>query len=351
MTRTSAVRRSTALALAAGAAALAGSAPAAAHDVAFSEGTTKLKLSKTAAGALQSLGVSAKGTRFRVVEGPIFSLHSIKEDGGGRLNHRGTLTLRSDATRVRLRNPVIRIARNVKRERGSLSVRVGGKNLRVGKLALKRYKVTDDGGFRGLGVRLTAAGARALNAAFGTSAFKRGLNLGKLSSKGLAAPLDVLGGATTAVLTQEAVKAFTDAGATLAPIAPASGAGTAESPLSFPITPTKFDYFSFVGRFAHDGGLRITFKDGSTFDVAQPSIAYDGGLFLSTGGTQVFELRFAEASTLSGKAPRVTFGGLDVFLTKGAAELLAPKLGASASDLQKLKIATAGLNARVRVDR
>lgn len=129
-------------------------------------GTTTLKLAPGAAKALDSLGVTATGTRYAITGG-----HVNPRTFAGRITHRGTLTLAKGSTVVRLSNFTARI--------GKRSVLRAGA-LRVGTLDLTGLKVRGTT-LSNIRLELSSAAAAALNEAFGVTAFRQGLELGTLT--------------------------------------------------------------------------------------------------------------------------------------------------------------------------
>ena len=156
-----------------------------------SRGSTSLKLNKSTAKALTKLGITvapikpakvSKGAVvFRITGG---SLDPAKV-APAQINHSGGLRLSHGKTKVNLRNFRIRV--NAKGA-ATLSAAVGGKtratiiNLNLSKAKVTRPRVGGPANISTkvsrVGVNLNRTGAAALNAAFKTTAFKRGLRLG-----------------------------------------------------------------------------------------------------------------------------------------------------------------------------
>jgi hypothetical protein len=144
--------------------ALACAGPASAAEV--TGGSTSLKLSPGTAQALQSIGVSAKGTRYTITGGSV-----DPSSFAGTIRHRGSLTLSKGSTRVRLRNFTARIGKRSTLRSGSLT---------VGTLDLSDLKANGTT-LSNIGLELSSAAAKALNRAFDVNAFKKGLELGTLT--------------------------------------------------------------------------------------------------------------------------------------------------------------------------
>jgi hypothetical protein len=176
-------RTTRAVAVSAAALALAAVPAAEAHaaKVSLGGGATTLKLSSTAAGALQSLGIApapiapakaAKGGLAFPITGGRVNAKTL----AGSIRHSGGLRLSQGATAVALRSFTIRIDK-----RPDLTAKVGGSRVSILNLDLSRAKVTIKGKrvtVAGVGATLTKAAAGALNAAFSTDAFKKGLDVG-----------------------------------------------------------------------------------------------------------------------------------------------------------------------------
>jgi hypothetical protein len=184
------IRRGAGLALIT-ALALAVMAPiASAHEVKIVGGKTKLALSSKAKAALESLGITAKGTTYTATGG-VYSFHPLHDGGGGTIKHSGSLTLTKGSTTVKLSKLMIDIPAHEHEEEAKashgdakeLSAVVGGKRVEIATLGTKGYKPLDeDPGFTGLKVVLNKAAAKLLNQRFDTTAFKKGLVLGTLSN-------------------------------------------------------------------------------------------------------------------------------------------------------------------------
>ncbi len=144
-------------------------------------GDTTLKLDKGTASALTSLGVSvapispstagSKGVKF-----PITGGHVNSKTLAGAIRHSGGLRLSAGSTVVDLKNFTINIDK-----KPDLVASVGGARVSILTLDLSKLKNTSSGSnikLSGVKGSLTKAAADALNAAFGVTAFKKGLVLG-----------------------------------------------------------------------------------------------------------------------------------------------------------------------------
>jgi len=156
-------------------------AEASAAKVSLAGGATTLKLSSTAAGALQSLGIAAApiSPATAAKGGLAFPVRTGRVDAktlAGSIRHSGGIRLSRGATKVALRSFTIRIDK-----RPDLTAKVGGTRVSILNLDLSKAKVTIKGKrvtVAGVGATLTRPAARALNAAFSTDAFKKGLDVG-----------------------------------------------------------------------------------------------------------------------------------------------------------------------------
>ena len=158
-------------------------APSANAAVSLSGGDTRLTLDKGTAKALTSLGVAVSPTgparaQGRHVRFPISGGSIDPASAAGTINHRGGLRFKAGKTKVTLKDYRVTVGSKIR-----LSARLG--NARVTILDLTGTpSVTRDGfntNVSGLTARLNRTAARALNGAFGVTAFKKGLKLGKVT--------------------------------------------------------------------------------------------------------------------------------------------------------------------------
>ena len=154
-----------------------------------SGGKTLLKLDPDTAGALSDAGVKVEATgkatgptgsgvlRFPIVGGKV-----DKDPLGGRIVHSGGLAFSTDSERVEVRRFVIDL------DRGVLTAEVAGAGQRIALLRLGAPK----GGvkvsserlvLKDINAKLTAQAARALNEAFDTDLFEKGLLIGEATVK------------------------------------------------------------------------------------------------------------------------------------------------------------------------
>lgn len=144
-------------------------------------GDTTLKLDKGTAAALTSLGVAvapidpstagSKGVKFPITGGKVNS-----KTLAGNIKHSGGLRLSAGATVVDLKNFTINID-----SKPDLVATVGDARVSILTLDLSKLKNNSSGKnikLSGVKGSLTKAAADALNAAFGVTAFKKGLVLG-----------------------------------------------------------------------------------------------------------------------------------------------------------------------------
>lgn len=144
-------------------------------------GDTTLKVDKGTAAALTSLGVAvapispstagSKGAKFPITGGKVNS-----KTLAGNIKHSGGLRFSAGSTIVDLKNFTINID-----SRPDLVASVGDARVSILSLDLSKLKNTSSGKnikLSGVKGSLTKAAADALNAAFGVTAFKKGLVLG-----------------------------------------------------------------------------------------------------------------------------------------------------------------------------
>ena len=296
----------------------------AAADVALGGGATTLRLDRGTAQALGSLGVAvtpvsparANGLRFRF---PVTGGRIDPRTAAGTIRHRGGLRLQAGGTRVVLRRFTVTVGNQI-----NLSAVVGGDRLHVAKLR-GRPRVTRSGfdtRVRGLRAELTGKAARALNAAFGVHAFRRGIVLGRVSvvAKPTQAELQARG-ATALALDPGALAALASLGIAPGVIDPATLTGTTAR---FPITGGRVDLDLGGGTIRHSGGVSLT--RGATvvrltdFDVRLGAAQ----LFASVNGgskVAILDLDLSGATpTVAGR--RITVAGVRAALTQGAADAL-----------------------------
>jgi hypothetical protein len=316
------VKRSITL-VAAAAAALA-AAPAAHGAVDLAEGQTRLTIAKGTAAALSDLGVKVTPTgpaeaAGRHVRFPITGGSIDPANAAGTINHRGGLRLKAGKVKVKLDNYRVKVG-----DRITLSARLGGDRVTILNLT-GTPKVTRNGfntNVAGLTAKLNRTAARALNAAFGVSAFKKGLPLGKVKVQAVPAETELLAeGATSLALDPAALGAIVGLGITPGVVGTATLAGTTAS---FPIT---------GGIVALD--LSLT-KGATVVNLTDFDISVGEGapqLFASlNGGAQkvaIIDLDLtAIQPTIDGRD--VTLSGITAKLTQGAADALNAAFGTTA---------------------
>jgi len=308
-------RRTTALAVATAGAVGAMAAPSAlAQTPANSntvplkkEGNTSLTLDKGTAKALTKLGIAvkplnpatAKGrtVRFPITGGSL----DPKSVSPAVINHSGGLRLSKGKTKVDLRNFIIRVNKNA-----TLSAVIGGGKARASviKLDLSKAKITRprSGGpaqigtkVSKVGVKLNKTGAQALNQAFRTTAFKRGLKLGTAVVNARPSDLIIEAGTTALTLDGTTANLLTGGGITPGVIAP--GSSSTAGVLDFPITRSVISTTLGTGTIGHAGGISLT--KGAT------------ALALTD-----FDIKLAAANTLAasvnGASPKVEIVNLDL---------------------------------------
>jgi hypothetical protein len=154
------------------------------------KGATTLVLDEGAGAALQSLGIAVAplkparagdaGIAFPITAGKLNA-----KTYAGQIKHSGGLSFTKGSTRVDLRNFVINVD-----SAPDLTALVGGSRVSILDLDLSDAKITAKGRtltIAGVKATLTDDAAGALNAAFGTDAFKEGLAIGTATVSGRAA--------------------------------------------------------------------------------------------------------------------------------------------------------------------
>ena len=289
-------------------------------------GSTTLALNNGVAKALQSNGVKVapiapataggKGIAFPITGGDL----STGKKVSGHIDHSGGLKFSAGGTNVSLTD-----FRVVVGKKSRLVARVGKGKLTVLSLDLSKAKITKKGQdtvVSGVGALLSKAAAGALNAAFKTDLFAKGLVLGKVTvkAKPLVAALAATG-QTTLVVDPGAAAALGSLSIVPSPIAPATAA---PGGLAFPITGGSLNTQTLAGQITHSGGLRLT-KGGTVVDLTSFNIEIDDAPDLTAllGGNRasILNLDLSQAQpSVAGKS--VTVSGVKATLTAAAASTL-----------------------------
>jgi len=245
-------------------------------------GDTRLRLDQKTGQTLRSLGIAVTPVKpSRVARGAVvFPITSGSVDpklvDGALINHSGGLRLAKGATKVDLKNFRIRITSS----QATISAAVGTTRATIINLDLAKAKTTRPAlnlRIKNVGVKLNSTGASALNKAFRTKAFKRGLKLGTAVVNAEFKQFIVESGDTKLTLDSGTLGAITGAGFTPGIVAPATLSGTVAT---FPIVKSEIAANLTSGAIGHTGGLSFT-KAGSTtsvtdFDIklsASPTLA------------------------------------------------------------------------------
>jgi hypothetical protein len=154
------------------------------------KGATALVLDEGAGAALESLGIAVAplkparagddGIAFPITAGKLNA-----KTYAGQIKHSGGLSFTRGSTRVDLRNFTINVD-----DAPDLTARVGNARVSILDLDLSDAKITAKGRtltIAGVKATLTDDAAGALNGAFGTDAFKEGLEIGTATVSGRAA--------------------------------------------------------------------------------------------------------------------------------------------------------------------
>ena len=295
----------------------------AAHDP-LASGTTTLKLDPAVAKALSGAGVrvapvapARSGVRFPITGGTLDS-----STARGTIKHSGGLRFSAGGTSLTARSFTVKLGK-----RSTLSGRVGNRRVTLLTLNTSRARITRDGldtRIGGVRVTLTGAAAKALNATFSTTLFKRGLRLGTVSLTATPASVALTGGATTVTLDAGAGAALQSLGIAAAPIGSDS--------LAFPITGGRVDAKTFAGTITHSGGISLT-KGATKIELTDFEIGIDDTPELTAlvGGTRVpiltVDLSALQSSVDGGT---ITLTGAALKLTGAAAGALNQAFGTTA---------------------
>jgi hypothetical protein len=339
----------------AGAAVLAGAAilaPSAlgADTVRLSGGTTDLHLNTATARALAAADVSiaplapsrARGTR---VSFPITGGSIDPRTAAGVVRHSGGLAISSHGTTVRLRNF------SVDTRRATLTASVGNSTLQAIDLDTRNASVVrrGSGGLDTYLVRvrakLSAGGAAALNAAFGTDMFAKGVDLGRVDLKAIPAEVILQSGSTRVALSPVTAGALQTLGVAAAPVAPGT---VVDGDLSFPVTGVRLSR-AFAGSITHTGGISLT--AGSTavrLTDFRIDLDADPRLTSRVGGSSLRTLNLDASRARAGFSNRtVVIRDVRATLSPDAATALNAAFGVSAF-AGGLEFGTARVQARVR---
>ena len=288
-------------------------------------GRTMLKLDRATAKAIQDagLGLSLLRPARNGSSGVTFPVSGGKLDPAtlrGSVAHRGGLRFHDGPTSVRLRN----FRYTIGARGASLSAAVGGTRLKILTLDLRRVKLGARGPLTKTASRiratLTAGAAKALNAAFGTKAFRGGLLLGTVRTEVELADAVFAGGATTLRLDPAAGQALTDLGITPGVVGDATAGPDG---LAFPITGGRVDAKTLAGTIPHSGGISLT-KGSTRVELTDFTIGIDDSPSLSAlvGGQRV------EILTLDVSAIETDVRGRTIVVSGVVANLTAAAAGA-----------------------
>lgn len=315
---------------------LVAAAPAAAQapTAAVAGGQTMLKLDAGTAKALSSNGVKVSlvkpakagksGITFPATGGALDPA-TLR----GSVNHTGGIRFRAGGTTVTLRNPRYTIGSGG----ATLSAQVGSARLSIASLSLKSAKVGADGPLTktasGVRATLTAGAAKALNKAFRTTLFARGLKLGTVRTQVVLGDAVFGGGATTLKLDAGAAGALQSLGVTPGVVGDATAGADG---LAFPITGGKVDAKTLAGDITHSGGISLT-KGGTRVELTDFTIGIDDTPALSAlvGGQRAEILTLDVSAVKAGvDGDAIVVSGVVAKLTPAAAQALNAAFGTTA---------------------
>jgi len=325
-------------------------APVAGAKVKLAGGSTTLRLAPLTAEALALNGVSVAPVNPAKVKGngiafPITGGSINPASAAGTINHSGGLAFKAGGTRVALKNFRVHVGSR----RAILTAKVGGGRLTVLSLSLANAKVVRKGlntTVRGVQAKLSGQAAKALNAAFSTSLFTKGLAIGSVTVKATPAEVEFAGGATTLALDEGAGAALGSLGVSVSPVDPATATGAG---LAFPITRGKANAETFAGTIRHSGGIRLS-RGGTVVDLTSFTINVDSDPDLTAlvGGQRVSMLNLDLSQlTASVEKRQITLGGIKASLTAAAAGALNSAFATTAFT-EGLVLGTATVAARAR---
>jgi hypothetical protein len=336
----------------AGAAALA-AAPVASAAVGLEGGSTSLRLAPGTAAALGDLGVSVAPVGPARVSGgaiafPVTGGSIDPATAAGRIAHSGGLAFSAGGTTVRVTDFVVRTDRRTP----VLTAAAGRARIPLLQLDTSDAVVLRRGPGRvgtwvvRVRASLTATGAGALNAAFG-SELPAGLPVGRVDVRTEPSQVELSGGATTLALDPGTAAALTSLGVAPSVIAPGT-AGAAG--LAFPVTGGRLGASTFAGRITHSGGIALT-AGAVRVELSDFRITVDGDPDLSArvGDTTTrVPLAVDLGAARTGLSARTAVvRGARVLLTTESAGALNAAFGTAALTAG-LPLGTADVRARVR---
>lgn len=289
-------------------------------------GQTMLKLYPATGRALAANGVSvtpvapakagASGLTFPVTGGAVNPANLR-----GAVDHSGAIRFRGGGRTVVLRNPRY----TIRKGRAALSAAVGKARLTVLDLSLSRARVGRDGPLTktasGIRATLTGGAAAALNRAFATRLFERGLPIGTVRTQIDLADAVLGGGVTTLSPDPVAGAALSALNITLGTVGSATaGAGG----IGFPITGGKVDAMSLAGSIRHAGSGLVLSRGATAVALTDFVIGIDGSPALAArvGGQRV-EILALDVSQI-----RRSIDGETIVVENVAARLTAAAAGA-----------------------
>jgi hypothetical protein len=318
-------------------------------------GDTRLTLDKGAAAALESLGIKVaplkpSAVRSGAVRFPITGGSIDPASAAGTIRHSGGLQLSKGHTTVRLRAFRIRGT--------ALSASVGGSRANLMTLDLRRAKLSRPRAsgavapatrVRNVSVRLSATGARALDRAFHTEAFERGLKLG--TAVVTAQPKHLIVESGTTALTLDAATAGTltnTLGLSLGVVEPA--APDAAGAIGFPIESSKLGAKLASGTIGHTGGLRLS-KDDDALSLTDFDIKLGSSPTLAAavnGGDSKADIVALDLSgaQIASRGTSLTISGVKATLNKTASDAFTATFAAPATEGATL--GTAVVTAKLR---
>lgn len=320
----------TALATLAATAALAAPAGAQSPNTArVGDGQTTLRLAPATARALTANGVQvgpvaparagAGGLTFPVTGGTVNPANL-----GGAVSHSGGIRFRAHGRSVVLREPRY----TIRSGRATLSARVGGGRLTVLRLDLSKAAVTAPGPLTksatNIRATLTATAARALNGAFRTRLFKRGLAIGTVRTTLELRDAVFAGGVTTLAPDAGAAAALASLRITLG----TSGSATSgPEGIGFPISApySKVDAATLAGSINHYGSGLVLSRGDTRVALTDFVIGIDASPALSARlGTQRVEILALDVSAIerSVDGNQVVVANVGASLTAAAAGAL-----------------------------
>jgi hypothetical protein len=302
----------------------------AAHAAGVAGGTTTITLDKKASGALKRAHVKLRARKPAKLHGrkltlPVSGGTFNIATGSGSVVHKGSLRISSGTRRVTLSSFTV--------ANSKVSAKVGKKRLTVAKVSGGKTSVAPGGvaaTLRGARLKLSAAGAKALDKALKTTAFQGGMRFGTVTAS-VDRKLTITSGTTTLAPDPNTSKTLAANGVVLGVVPPSQ---MTASGITFPVTGGALDAKTRAGTIRHSGGLSLT-KGSTSAQLTAPAVVLGKTSTFSViagslGRQTVANVDLSKATitpSLTATGGSITVTGAAVNLTATAAGVLGAQFG------------------------